>query len=448
MVPADQYNRSVSDDASSGKSQFTVGERFRSHNKFNNLHVPITLARCDALPDIQTGEPIKISLVAKLVYGSISLHEGKSGECFASLATMAAEVSTSVDTVGRALDVLVRVGLVRRRRRRNLTAVCELIWHPVLTDSLKKQDSAELRSLNNNQADQDSAGLRIRTPQDCVQDSAGLRNPYKEEKIQKEIQVKESSSSSGSPDGSKLSNEEKEEEDSLLLQNFLRDWMRALHPHRDFPLPPMIVIRSIRRATFGWTDEQRMEGYRQNALRRMPNPNAPPNGYGYFETVIKNFYEESNGVPPELPIPKQLEELPEYSDCRAGGGPPKPVACAYCKGSGRLSEGGAYCNMCDRGPELKKRNAEESAIRQAHEAEKVKRSQQNDEWIALGKHQSSDIRRQMDFGDLGGAFFAATISERDEILQEIREGKHALVVPRLQMAMTEPLVTRSSATAA
>src|SRR4051794_15254394 len=99
-------------------------------------------------------------------------------------------------------------------------------------------------------------------------------------------------------------------------------------------------------------------------------------------------------------------------------------------GNGRLSEGGGYCNRCERGPELKQREEKERAIRQAHEAENATRSKQNEEWVAIRKHQSADVQRRMDLGDLGEGFLVATVDERDEISKQMREGKHPSVVPR------------------
>jgi hypothetical protein len=211
------------------------------------------------------------------------------------------------------------------------------------------------------------------------------------------------------------------------------------------------VIADIRRFSPGWTDEQRIEGFRQNTLVRKPNIRNPPTGYGYFVTVMRNYYAQCGGEPPALPlstpIPTQEPVTENVSSNDSGPESFPAVLCPYCKNTGHRKNGGSYC-LCEKGAEGKRRSAEKLAIRQAYEAEKTRRSQQTEEWLAVAKHQSPGIRYAMDFGELCRSFFPATIEGREQLLQQIREGRHAGIVPHSSAKAEAGMAVGGSQTAA
>lgn len=51
-----------------------------------------------------------------------------------------------------------------------------------------------------------------------------------------------------------------------------------------------------------------------------------------------------------------------------------------------------------------------------------------DEWLGIRKNQSEKVRHEMDFGPIESVSGGGTISEREEILQDIGRGKYEFIV--------------------
>ena len=148
-----------------------VGQPFNPYGQFRGVFIPLGLLGYRGLSD-----------GAKLLYGRLCLFAGKAGDCFADRESLAKEMGSSVATVGRQIEELVRKGFIRRvRRGSGLAAKCEFLWHAALESSQRgKSDSAEV-------SHQDSAEVshqeRVRQRKSEPSDSSEVRCLIKEEKI-------------------------------------------------------------------------------------------------------------------------------------------------------------------------------------------------------------------------------------------------------------------------
>jgi hypothetical protein len=281
--------------------------------------------------------------------------------------------------------------------------------------------------------------------------------------------LEKTSSSSGSSEASK----QKDEEDDGSLKTFLHEWMNSFQswgPAKDAPRAS--DVKDIRSKAPGWSDAQIIQGFRLNAISRAPNPKDPPKGYRYFATVIGKFYEEENGIAPELPKvspsakkystegndPNAYWVQPDYGKCKHGAlgictscmypddedQPKKRPNCQYCNDTGTMNGRKQLCQACEVGQDRIKQQREEQAEKAALEADNKLYSKQTEEWLSILREQPDAMSKRMAIGDLGCWFSQMYTPERAAALNQIRAGEH----PEINIsAHPMPMATASSAAA-
>jgi hypothetical protein len=167
------------------------GEPFAPQRQFLGYVVPLSVA---AHPDL--------SQLAKHLYGRLAMYAGKKSHCNPGLNTLAADLGSSEDAIGRALAELKSARLIRRRRMGPNRAECGMVWNEILRPSLRCKESAELRiqPQGNDSAETrspDSGQLRNQeepekqtTPQKRGRDSAFTPRAIRMKRFSKEINTR------------------------------------------------------------------------------------------------------------------------------------------------------------------------------------------------------------------------------------------------------------------
>ena len=107
-------------------AELAVGQSFNPYRLFTGIFIPEALVRWD-----------QISPGAKLCYGRLARYAGKTGRCFPSTKTLAAELGITKDQARRYLYELRDVGLIRLENRWTKdgdrdTNLIIFLWHNVL----------------------------------------------------------------------------------------------------------------------------------------------------------------------------------------------------------------------------------------------------------------------------------------------------------------------------
>jgi hypothetical protein len=182
-----------------------IDQKFNPYG-LHSIHIPLALIKYDGATETRKS----LSWGAKVFYGRLALFLGRpkpEAFCRPDLATMAATMGTSQDTIGRWLAELVDHGFIERIRKGRGPAECVFLPHRCLSPDLAPVhdcDSASSRNQGNPSNSADSRnGDETSTPQSCLADSATLpvqlRNSavptpqvcgfqYKEENIHENVQ--------------------------------------------------------------------------------------------------------------------------------------------------------------------------------------------------------------------------------------------------------------------
>lgn len=115
-----------------GRRSLQVGQPFNPFGLFNGIFIPEALMRAK-----------NISPGAKVAYGRLARYAGQDGNCYPSVAMLAAELTTSVRQTQRYLAELEKAELIRRTPRilksGQTSSAYVFLWHPLfeagITDS-------------------------------------------------------------------------------------------------------------------------------------------------------------------------------------------------------------------------------------------------------------------------------------------------------------------------
>jgi hypothetical protein len=383
----------------------TPGQPYSPFKLFSFAPLPLAIAAHPAL-----------SSLSKLLFGVLAYHAGKDAHTFVSVRELARELRSSIDSITRGLGELIAAGLIQRKRGGDgRPATCTFIWCNCLETSLRKpvsdsaemhdlkapSDSAKVRNLNGRTDSaemhdlrvSDSADLRKQTPQFCGSDSAKVRSHYKEEEVQEEVHLRESSSSSARGDALDI----EEEENSLRFGRFMYENLRGEDvwgPGPDIPKPPNTLVREILALAPGWTVGQIEAGVLMQAT---VHGTRTVHSYNWFKIAVRDAVKACGGTPPE-----PIEPVQEHVDGDNGLGPKRTS-----HSEREYSSAPAY-----------------SPLTPEEQVEETHRQRQNDRWAEIYDKQRSPIKHLMD--KLSGQFYAMDSEGRDGILGQLADGSHPI----------------------